>query len=231
MRVAPGRTRSTRSLSRTRGSRSSLLTPTTLAAATSDPGAGATRSTSAPGTSRRSRPCQPSATIGAETDAQAGGSSAATGPRKTASLSRHSGGSIPGSSGSAAERQRWRRPSGRSMFSNTGPLASLAGATWTPATRRISSSCASAASRSTPMSARTRRPSRARVSEPYAAAPPRRQPRGSSGVMSRDAAPTTSTIGRRYWPPGASLTIGRTGGRVYSAGPFPKNPEPFLVFL
>jgi hypothetical protein len=37
----------------------------------------------------------------------------------------------------------------------------------------------------------TRNPNRAAVSEQYVAAPPSRQPRGSSGVTSRDAAPTT----------------------------------------
>jgi hypothetical protein len=46
-------------------------------------------------------------------------------------------------------------------------------------------------------------PSRATVNAPYETAPPSRQPRGSSGAMSRAAEPTTTILGGRrvYWPP------------------------------
>ena len=223
--------RSTSSLSRTLRSTSSPLTPTRSAAASSGPGTGATRSTSAPASSRLSRPCQPSATKDAGIDAQAGGSSPATGPRRRASESCQPGGRVAGSIRSATERQRWRRPPGSSMFSNTGPLASGARATSTPAAISTPSSRASAAAASTPISARTRRPRRARLNEAYVAAPPRRQPRGSSPVRSREAAPTTSTSGGPSRPSGRSLTIGPNGDRVYSAGPFPEHPEPCFVFL
>ena len=213
-----------------------MLTPTRPAASSSGLGAGSMRWTSVPATSRRSNPCQPRATNGAGSPAHSGPSSAATGPRNRASFARHSPGSCVTAIGSAADRQRWRRPSGRSMFSNTGPCASAASATSTPASRSRSSSPAFDASRSTPTSARTRRPNRARVSDPYVTAPPSRQPRGSAVVTSRDAAPTTSTVGRATVgrgtdAAGAPLTFGPNGGRVYPAGPFPKNPEPFLVFL
>lgn len=230
-RVAPGRIRSTRAPSRVPGSMSSLLTPTRSAAASSGSCLGGRRSTSAPGTRRRRRPCQPRAMNGAETDAHAGPSSPATEPRKTASFARHSAGNASVSIGSAAERQRWRRPPGPSTFSNTGPFASPVIATATPAARNPSSSLATAASASAPTSARTRSPSRASVSEPYVTAPPRRQPLGSPGVTSRAAAPTTSTVGRDAPATAGSITIGPNGARVYPAGPFPKHPEPFLVFL
>jgi hypothetical protein len=232
----------TRSLSRTVESTSCALMPTSSAAVNSGSGRGGTRSTSAPTTSRRRSPCQPSATNGAGIDAHVAGSSAATGPRKSASGDRHASGSTPGSIGSAADRQCWRRPSGRSMFSKTGPCASGASEISTPAARRTSSSLAAAASTSTPISARTCSPSRARVNDAYATAPPRRQPRASAVVRSRDAAPTTSTVrgsrrlfrgsrGSRAPSRRSPLTRGRNGGRVYPAGPLPKHPEPCFVFL
>jgi len=162
---APGRTRSTSSPSRILGSTSSMLTPTRSASVSSGFGAGGRRSTSLPGISRRSSPCQPSATNGAETVAHPGPSSAATGPRRTASFERHSAGTTAGSIGSAAETQRCRRPAGPSRFSKTGPCSSFASLTATPASRRTASSSASAAAASTPTSARTWSPNRASVSE------------------------------------------------------------------
>jgi hypothetical protein len=229
--VVPGRIRSTRWLRRTEGSISSALTPTMPEASSSGSGPGATRTTSPPGTRRRSRPCQPRTTSGAEIDAQASPSSAATGPKKMASLRSHPPGSACGSIGSAAETQIWRRPSGRSMFSKTGPFTSLTSATSTAASRRTWSSRAFAASSSAPTSARTRTPSRPSVSEPYVTAPPRRQPRGSAVVTSRDAAPTTRTVGGPSRSPDRAVTSRPERDRVYPAGPFPQHPEPFLVFL
>jgi hypothetical protein len=164
--VAPGRKRWTSEPSPTPGSRSSPLTPTRSAAASSGLGAGGVLSTSEPATRRRSNPCQPSATNLAEMSPHSGPSSPATGPRRTASFVVHLGERRDSGMGSATARQCWRLPPGPSMFSNTGPLASRASATSTPSARSSSSSLASAASASTPINARTRSPSRASASEP-----------------------------------------------------------------
>ena len=201
------------------GGRSSRLTPISEAAWTSRFAAGGRRAISCPGTSSRSSPCQPRPRIGLASVAHASSTSSATGTIRTASSPDVQWeGSAASGIRSAGSRKWWR------TLSNTGPDSSLASAMTTPAARRRSSSRAEAASVSAPTSALTRNPRRPSVSAPYVTAPPSRQPRGSSGVTSRDAAPTTSTLG-------GVVTRGSNVGRVYSAGPSPPIPEPFLVFL
>ena len=242
------------------GGRSSRLTPISEAAWTSRFGAGGRRAISRPGTSSRSSPCQPRPRIEPGSAAHPSSTSSATGATRTASSpDAQWGGRAASGIRSADARNRWR------TLSNTGPDSSLASAMTTPAARRRSSSRAEAASASAPTRALTRNPRRPSVSAPYVTAPPSRQPRGSSGVTSRDAAPTTSTLGgvvtrgsiedrpaapgrrrsrgrerahsdvRERPPGGDNARAGRSGGprrgRVYSAGPSPPLPEPFLVFL
>lgn len=222
-RVAPGRTRRTASLGPTSGPRSSALTTTRSARVRSGRVIGARRSTSLPASSVRSRPCQPRPTSGTRADppvaegdgsprtAHESSSSPATGARTRASNADvHARGSAVSGTRSDVEMQRWRRPAGASMFSNAGPDLSSARVRTTPASRSRSSSVALAASRSTPTSAHTSMPSRASESEAWVTAPPSRQPRESATVTSREAAPTTSAIGR---------STGSSMGMPYSGGP------------
>ncbi len=202
-RVAPGRTRGTTSPGLIVGPRSSSLTTTRSARVTSAPPVGARRSTSRPATRTRSRPCQPSATkrSGARIVSHASMSSLATGARTMAAMSARSAAHGPdialGGMASLADRQRWRRPAAISMFWKTGPRASLTGSMSAPAARSRWSSDADAATPSTPTRMRVAMPSRASVRPAYATAPPRRQPRGSSAVRSREAAPMTSAVSCR----------------------------------
>jgi hypothetical protein len=200
--VAPGRTSATASLGRAAGPRSSSLTTTRSARARNGCAAGASRATSLVAATWRSKPCQPSATRVAPVAAvaQPAPSSPAIGARTRAppGVPRpQPGGSDARGSRSAAETQCWRRPEAISTFSKTGPLASSTRTTSAPARRRRSSSVAFEASASAPTSARVDTPRRASVSPAYETAPPSRQPRGSSDVRSREAAPTTSAVSCR----------------------------------
>ena len=161
-------------------------------------GPGATRRTSSPGTSSRRSPCQPTVTNASSGAAVAhtSGSSAATGESSQPWLARQASGTTSTGSGSDASWATWRRPSGRSMFTKTGPRSSSTSRSSTPASRNRSSSWAVAASASTPTMARVGSPSRATVRALYETPPPSRQPRGSLTSMSRLAAPTTRTAGR-----------------------------------
>ncbi|MEA2674329.1 MAG: hypothetical protein QOI92_1521 [Chloroflexota bacterium] len=168
--VAPGRTSGTTSPGRALGTRSSALTTTRFARVRSGPATGARRSTSRPVATSRRRPCQPRATRGAGAPSpstpQVPSSSPATGASTNASNPEvQARGRSVSAMGAAADRQRWRRPVGVSMFSNTGPWSSATRVTIAPAASSVASSSAVDAAESTPTSDQTSRPRRASVSE------------------------------------------------------------------
>ena len=171
-----------------------------------------------PGTSSRRSPCQPTVTNASSgaAAAHASGSSAATGESSQPWLVRQASGTTSTGSGSEASWATWRRPRAArcSRTPDRDPAARAEARPPPPATGRARGP--SAASASTPMTARVGSPSRATVRALYDTPPPSRQPRGSSSSMSRLAAPTTRTAGsRRAGRVGHRRSRGRQGPTVY----------------
>src|SRR3954447_1710018 len=169
-------------------------------------------------------PCQPTPTTASRpgTSAQRSGTSSATGTNDHPGARSHDAGSGTGSSGWPTWRIVCCRPDGVSTLWKIGPSPSGTSSVSTPAARSVSSSCAPAAPWSAPRPAAVRSPSRAVASAAYVTPPPSRQPRGSSGAMSRQADPTWTT---------SSVLAGAIGPPAYTADPLKERVDVFFYEL